>query len=161
MAIEIDTSDIQEEVSAILNSLRDIKSLYIKIQEELQDIANISIENQKSATTGRAFNPLTDATQKLTGKAASPALMSRRLGGRVQIRMTKLGGSDAMLTTDLPFAEVHQFGNPNNTLFGHKAPIKARAFLPLKKDGEFTQEFLNKLELITEQWINQKINENV
>lgn len=34
------------------------------------------------------------------------------------------------------FAEVHQWGNPNNTMFGHPAPIPARPMFPVRTRDE-------------------------
>lgn len=156
-------SDIKDEVKAYLDSLKDIKSLYKEIEDQLNVIVQESVGSQQSATTNRAYKNLTQATQKLQGKAASPALYSRTLGGIPAVKMVVEGGKSdrAYVYSNLPYAGVHQFGNPNNKLFGHNAPIPARPFLPIKKNGDFTEKFLQELDLIMQSWIDKKINEGV
>ena len=130
--------EVKDEVKAVLETLRNIKSLYPLIEQELEQIAQDSIKNQQSATTNQGYKPLTPTTQELTGKPATPALFSSTLGYQAKVKMTLVGQDEAMISSQLPYAEVHQFGNPNNTLFGRRAPIPARPFLPVRKDGTFT-----------------------
>ena len=152
MSIEIEgIEEINGEVRDILNSLRNIRTLYDRIGEDLQAVADESIREQKSATTNQGFAALTDATQQLLQKPPRPALRP------VRIRMVYQGGNDAFVASDMPYDAVHQFGNPDNTLFGHKAPIRARSFLPVKKNNEFTVRFMNTIEQTTQEWLDEQI----
>lgn len=150
--------EIKDFVREIQGTLSDIRSLYSKIEDELNVIVDDSISSQRSATTGQKYKDLTATTQKLSNKRPRPALYSRSLGGKPKIKMTTRGSDGIILYSDLPYAGVHQFGNPDNTLFGSDAPIPARPFMPIKKNGQFTERFLNRIEEITEEWLDERLN---
>jgi phage virion morphogenesis protein len=161
LSIEVEgIDDLKAEVKAYLDTLKDIKTLYTLIEQELEQVAQQSIQSQQSATTGRSYAPLTPTTQELQNKPPRPALWSRTLGGSPMVKMTLLGKDSAMISSQIPYSEVHQYGNPNNTLFGRKAPIPARPFLPVKRDGTFSSKFEERLEEITSEWIDEKLEEN-
>lgn len=161
MSIEITGLDkLKSQIEVCLQSLTNMNSLYEKIEEELNVEIEEAISTQTSPTTGQAYKQLTQATMELQNKNSRPALYSRTLGGMPKANLTLLGSNDAMISTNLPYGEVHQFGNPNNKIFGmKKAPIPARPFMPIKKDGSFTQKFTDKLNQIIDEWINKKLNE--
>jgi phage gpG-like protein len=156
MSIEINgLEQLTTKIKSIGDALKDIRTLYAKIEEELNVEIIESISSQTSATTGRTYPELTRATMELTGKPKRPALYSRTLGGYPK---AKIGGNDATITTNLPYEAIHQFGNPNNELTGHHAPIPARPFLPIKPNGLFTEEFKQKLGDIVNQWLQENMN---
>ncbi len=149
-------TELRAQISAYSKSLRTTKPLFDAIEAELDKTVNESLAGQKSATTGRAYKPLTPTTVFLEKKPANTALQSKSGYGRITVlRVTN--GFNATIDVSIPYAPIHQFGNPNNKLFGViKAPIAARPYLPIKKDGTFTEKFMKRIEEITMKWLESK-----
>lgn len=157
MAIEATgLNDAMELVRSYSQSLRTLAPLIQQIEEALEEIAEVAVTTQTSAVDGRPYAPLTETSQRLLGKPSTPALMGARLGASRLVKIDRLGTKDAILSTTLPYTQVHQFGNPNNTLYGNHAPIPARPILPLKSNGELTEEFQHRLEEISLEWLESR-----
>lgn len=159
MAIVIEGLDqARNLVKTLVGNLRNTNSLMQAIEEEIENIVNDSIQRQRSATTGQKYKDLTPLTQKLEKKPATPALTSKSGFARI-VRLEIINKKTALIHTSIPYGDLHQFGNPNNKVFGNgKGPIPARQFLPITKDGKWTQKFEKKLEQITLNWIMERLN---
>lgn len=157
MAIVIEGLDeTRNLIKKLVGNLRNTNSLMQAIEEEIENTVNDSIQKQRSATTGQQYKSLTPLTQKLENKPARPALTSKSGFARI-VRLQVINKKTALITTSIPYGDIHQFGNPKNKVFGKgNGPIPARAFLPITKQGEWTEKFKRKLEQITLDWINSR-----
>lgn len=159
--IEIEgIDDVIDEIDAYINTIDNINSLFDEIALSLKDVANNAVATQKSATTSQALKALTPTTQKMQKKPPRPSLYNRSFGGAIDIKVASLTNKSAAIYSTLPYSGIHQFGNPTNKLFGHSAPIPARPFLPIKKDGTFTEKYSEELDDIINEWIDAKLEEN-
>jgi phage virion morphogenesis protein len=147
-----------QHIEGIRIKLSELDSLYEHISEALEEEANAAITNQKSNTTGRSFKPLTPYTQERYNKGPKDALKSKSSQDRIVVVRSKARGIE--IATNLAYDYIHQYGNPDNKLFGkHDAPIPARQFLPIKKDGTFTESFRRKINQIVEEWLEEQFED--
>ena len=84
---------------------------------------------------GAPWGPHSPVTVKLRarrGRSGKILQITRVLANSVWTRIES--GKRVVVGMAAPYAKVHQFGNPNNRLFGKgpRAPIPARPMLPLR-----------------------------
>ncbi len=82
----------------------------------------------------------TTRTRKRLARIVNNAKILIDKGTLMQSLSPQSTGKTASVSTNVPYAHVHQFGNPDNTLpnrpGGAYAPIPARRFLPLDENGK-------------------------
>ena len=149
-----------DEAMAMLEDLQDFcdnpQPLFDVVVYELNKETEKAIVGQKSATTGRKYEPLKPSTQKKKGKGPNDALKSNSYNTSQVIKKISGNAHDGMeVEVEVPYADVHQFGNRDNEYYGNRAPIPQRPFLPIKNDGTFTQKFDEKIESIIEDLIEE------
>lgn len=159
MSVEVSGIDkVKQMVSGYTRSIRTMRTLFEKIESEIEKEVENAIKTQKSATTGKKFKELSDITVEKTGKSKNQALYSDSGGtGRI-VKLDKISDKDAVISVSMPFAEIQQFGNPDNKYYESDAPIPARQFLPITRNGKFTKKFENRLSEITQEWLKEKVN---
>ena len=146
-----------KRINRISTSIQETSDLYQSIGDALESEAQRSIREQKSATTNRRYAPLKPSTQEEKNKGPDDALKSRK--GTIKIiSMRILGKGRAEFITTMPYASVHQYGNPRNRYYGNKAPIPRRPFIPVKENGELSDRMKNKLNEILSEWLVSKVS---
>lgn len=158
--MKLEVSGLQQtlqRIKRISTSLEETSELFQSIGDALEEEAQRTIREQKSATDNKRYAPLSIVTQEKTGKGPRDALKSRH-GTTKLISLRIISRDSAELLTTMPYAAVHQYGNQENTFYGRKAPIPRRPFLPIKRDGSLSERMKNKLNAILSDWLARKVN---
>lgn len=126
-----------EYLKALEQRLGDMEAALEVVASDLELMVSDAFENEASPT-GKAWTPLSPVTVKLRPKRKGGQILSDRglLQRSVKSRVTDFS---ALIGTNNKYAKAQQFGNPDNKIFGkYDAPIPARPFLPVDKNGKTT-----------------------
>lgn len=143
LSFEIDDAQAQAMLTRLIRSATDMRPALDRIGNALAEMARQRFD-AGADPWGSPWAPLSPVT--IARRRQGSAVPLRDTGTLVSTVMHATSATDVAVTvgrTDRP-ATVHQFGNPNNRMFGGPlAPIPARPFLPIREgrvDLEGTEE---------------------
>ena len=137
--ITISIEELQEKLSKASAALENKTPLLRRIANTLQNVTEESFDKQASPF-GEKWKP------------NSPKTLAKKRGNKVLIKSgllsqsftQKVTGFSAQVGTNKEYAAIHQFGGKAGR--NKKVTIPARPFMPIRKNGEISKDFGDRLE---------------
>ena len=136
LRVELDDADLRAALARLAAWARDLTPVFEQLGQVVVTRADLSFRGQASpwGTAWAALSPVTLARRR-QGPGEGPGAAILRDSGRLAGSIHAEPSADEVWvgTDETVYAATHQFGRPDNRLFGRaRAPIPARPFLPLR-----------------------------
>lgn len=130
-------SDAVDQVRAIADRLANMTPIMRIVAIDVKALVDRSFQTG-AAPDGTAWAPHSQTTidRRRVGRGSGAARLLLDTG-RLRRSITAVASrTGVVFGTNLVYAPAQQFGNPSNKMFGKApAPIPARPFLPISRDG--------------------------
>ncbi len=133
VSLDIDITDLNKEIDKHIKKIAKIEVALKRVAVQIENMIKESF-SKKRTPEGKAWAPWSATTIKKSGTKGSLLVRSGALRSGIKVIVRQ---GELLITTDVKYANVQQFGNKFNKAWGRgKAPIPARKFIPIKNFNE-------------------------
>lgn len=142
LVVKVQDEKVMAQLAALIATGKDKTAAMRTVARTLEDYARRSFRDQRDPW-GNGWAAHSDVTLLLRRRAKNPSV--QKLIGKTRALYASIRGESdedsASVTAgdngSEPYADVQQYGNPNNKMFGKApAPIPARPFFPSRDRDE-------------------------